>query len=165
MNTFRDFMVRNGLIDPSMGERIVRFTWCCDGPFDVQQFLVKQCFISNIAIPEWINGNFIDVKAMVKEWHASVLRQAHRARPEQPSPTIPKELPYPLSIRRQLEVLGLPPFKGREHCGIDDTRNITRIIAELARRGMVLKPNTVFDPHRRWSWMGADGTVTGYGRY
>ena len=44
--TFREFLVRNGLIDPLTGKHLVRFCWCSDGPWDIRDFVVKQCFIS-----------------------------------------------------------------------------------------------------------------------
>ncbi len=39
-----------------------------------------------------------------------------------------------------LHHLGLK-FEGREHCGLHDTRNITRIIVQLITDGCVLKYN------------------------
>lgn len=63
-------------------------------------------------------------------------------------------LPIPL----QLHLLGLAPFQGRQHCGIDDARNVSRIVVELARRGMRLRPNTPINPNRRWPWMGRSGS-------
>ena len=47
-SAFRDFMVRNGLIDAYSGEPLVRFCWCSDGPWDLRDFVVKQCFISKV---------------------------------------------------------------------------------------------------------------------
>lgn len=44
----RDFMVEHGLIDGDTEERLVRFCWCSDGPFDIRDFVVKQCFISKV---------------------------------------------------------------------------------------------------------------------
>ena len=93
-----------------------------------------------------------------------------------------------LSIPRQLHALGLEPFEGRQHSGIDvsrssrptlralpavapadrtavlcstrqDTRNISRLVVELARRGWKLEPNTPINPNRRWPWMGKRGKV------
>lgn len=86
-----------------------------------------------------------------------------------------------LSIPRQLEVLSLSPFEGRQHSGIDvsfrplcyfelnhvailnfylqDARNITRILVELAKRGLKLEPNTAINPNRRWPWMGKRGKI------
>lgn len=86
------------------------------------------------------------------------------------------------NIENQLRFLDLAPFQGRQHCGIDvctpaavphvteipnhpfppflqDSRNIARIIIELARRGVGLVPNTPIKPGRRWPWMGRSGQV------
>lgn len=45
---FQAFMIKHGLLDADTGERLVRFCWCSDGPFDVRDFVVKQCFISKV---------------------------------------------------------------------------------------------------------------------
>jgi 3'-5' exoribonuclease 1 len=42
----RQFLVENGLIDPHTEQPLLRYCWCSDGPFDVRDFIVKQCFIS-----------------------------------------------------------------------------------------------------------------------
>ena len=39
-----------------------------------------------------------------------------------------------LSLKGLLELLGLGAFEGREHCGLDDTRNVARLVIELGRR-------------------------------
>lgn len=76
----------------------------------------------------------------------------------------------------QLRLLELAEFQGRQHSGIDvriqalltsmphsfhmqDTRNIARIVIELARRGVRLQPNTAIRPDRRWYWMGRYGEI------
>jgi 3'-5' exoribonuclease 1 len=46
--SFSQFLVKNGLIDPVTGNHLVRFCWCTDGPYDIQNFVVKQCFISDV---------------------------------------------------------------------------------------------------------------------
>ena len=47
---FARFLAQHGLIDPKNGRPLQRFCWCSDGPFDVRDFVVKQCFISNVGI-------------------------------------------------------------------------------------------------------------------
>ncbi len=42
---------------------------------------------------------------------------------------------------------------------LQDTRNICRLVVELARRGWKLEPNTSINPNRRWPWMGKRGKV------
>ena len=80
----RQFLVKHGLIDPVTGHCLVRYCWCSDGPFDIRDFLVKQCFISKdsralfilpillscqqIAVPEWMQGDVLDVRMAVSEW-------------------------------------------------------------------------------------------------
>jgi 3'-5' exoribonuclease 1 len=82
------------------------------------------------------------------------------------------------NIESQLRFLDLAPFEGRQHCGLDvwvpiivapffvefsncpqDSRNVARIIIELARRGVRLVPNTPIQPGRRWPWMGKPGQI------
>ena len=45
---FTNFLAANGLIDPVTGARLERFVFCSDGPFDVRDFVVKQCYISKV---------------------------------------------------------------------------------------------------------------------
>ena len=42
---FRKFMEKHKLIDEN-GQRLSRFCFCSDGPYDIRDFVVKQCFIS-----------------------------------------------------------------------------------------------------------------------
>lgn len=43
----KTFLVSHKLISES-GERLVRFCWCTDGPWDICNFVLKQCFISKV---------------------------------------------------------------------------------------------------------------------
>jgi 3'-5' exoribonuclease 1 len=43
-------LIKNRLIDAKTGQRLVRFCWCSDGPFDIRDFVVKQCFISQVGV-------------------------------------------------------------------------------------------------------------------
>jgi len=149
-NQFSTFLAQHGLIHPLTGKRLMRFCWCTDGPFDVRDFVVKQCFISKVAMPLWIKGDVMDVRKVVV-----ALLEFIRA------PTSKPAFPRRMSpnIEGQLRFLDLAPFEGRQHCGIDDSRNISRIIIELARRGVRLVPNTPIHPGRRWPWMGRSGRI------
>jgi len=147
---FSDFLAHHGLIHPITGEHLLRFCWCTDGPFDIRDFVVKQCFISNISMPSWIRGDVMDVRKVV-----STLSEFNRAYSSRPA--LPRRLSP--NIDSQLRFLGLGPFEGRHHSGIDDSRNIARIVVELARRGIRLVPNTTIQPGRRWPWMGKSGQV------
>lgn len=159
LKMFTKFLAQHGLVDPKNGRTLQRICWCSDGPFDIRDFVVKQCFISKIPMPIWLKGDVLDVRRLVSVWVATHdpfdglqartrLAAAHHFRS--------------LNIPQQLRVLGLGQFQGRQHCGMDDTRNIARVLIELARRGIRLEPNTPINPNRRWSWMGRPGEVLEY---
>ncbi|PPQ89115.1 hypothetical protein CVT25_006487 [Psilocybe cyanescens] len=171
------FLVKNGLIEEGTGKRLKRFCWCSDGPWDIRDFFVKQCFISQVQMPEWIQGDILDVRSTVLQWMYSESASASKV----PATHIHGSKRPSLNISAQLRVLGLPAFEGRQHSGIDvsmksshlpipifclrgditdsDTRNIAKIVTELARRGVRLLPNTAIYPGRRWRWMGKNGQV------
>jgi len=146
--------VKNGLIDRATGDFLVRFCWCTDGPYDIQNFVVKQCFISNITMPDWLRGDVIDVRKEVIFWSEGKPSGYRRI----PRPKA-GETRVSMGIPLQLQALGLSSFEGRQHSGIDDARNIARIVAELARRGVCLKPNCIINSRRRWHWMGRRGEI------
>ncbi|KAF8136290.1 ribonuclease H-like domain-containing protein [Boletus edulis] len=159
LKMFERFLAHHGLIHPKNGRPLQRFCWCSDGPFDIRDFVVKQCFISNVPMPSWLRGDVLDVRKVVSVWAAM----------NKASDTQQMNVKYPpsyhfrsLKIPQQLRSLALGPFQGRAHCGIDDARNIARIVIELARRGIRLEPNTPINPKRRWQWMGRPGEVLEY---
>ena len=45
LQDFRKWLEKHKLID-SKGQRLTRFCFCSDGPYDIRDFVVKQCFIS-----------------------------------------------------------------------------------------------------------------------
>lgn len=97
-----------------------RFAWATDGPCDLRDFVVKQCFISKIAIPEYFLGDVIDVRRIVGSW-------VETAPP--PPPSLPTKAGRPaylrhgkrqsLNIPLQLQALSLGAFSGQQHRGID----------------------------------------------
>ncbi|KAF8874627.1 ribonuclease H-like domain-containing protein [Gymnopilus junonius] len=150
------FLVKHGLIEEGTLRRLKRFCWCSDGPWDIRDFFVKQCFISQVEMPVWIRGDVLDVRFTVLQ----SMNLDHTSAIKASATHILKGTTRPsLNISAQLKVLGLPAFEGRQHSGIDDTRNIAKIITELARRGVPLLPNTTIYPGRRWRWMGKYGQV------
>ncbi|KAK7023716.1 exonuclease eri1 [Favolaschia claudopus] len=144
LRSFRAFLVEHKLIEKN-GKRRIRFCWCSDGPYDIRDFIVKQCFISQVPFPDFMTGDILNVRALVTD-HIS-RRQAT------------KYLPVSLNIPGQLSALGMPPFVGHQHSGIDDARNIARIVAQLALEGERLQPNTTINIRRRWRWMGRSGRI------
>lgn len=99
---FRDFLVRNGLIDAETGVPLVRFCWCTDGPWDIRDFVVKQCFISKVGasfrctvshrcethsikqipIPHWVSGDVMDVRRLVGRWLEKHVDPAKKTKPQ-----------------------------------------------------------------------------------
>jgi len=160
---FKEWLVQHQLIDPRTERKLQRFMWCTDGPFDIRDFVVKQCFISKLKVPFWLRTDVMDVRKVVTNW--AFAREQHCC----PDPLAPltNQATYPmtpkpqhfrrpsLNLTSQLNALSLPPFEGRQHSGIDDSRNIARIVTELARIGFSLESNLNIDPGRRWYWMGA----------
>ncbi|PCH38334.1 hypothetical protein WOLCODRAFT_65071 [Wolfiporia cocos MD-104 SS10] len=158
--SFKVFLEDNGLIDPGTGQRLVKYCWCSDGPYDVRDFVVKQCFISKVPMPAWITGDVLDVRSEVRALlDAETSRKPQERKRSASAYAFPVNPRMVLTIPRQLQALGLSPFEGRHHSGIDDTRNIARILIELARRGVRLMPNTSINPKRRWPWMGKRGKI------
>ncbi|KAH9854042.1 ribonuclease H-like domain-containing protein [Lenzites betulinus] len=144
---FRAFLAKHQLIDSESGRRLTRFCFCSDGPYDIRDFVID--------MPVWLTWDVMDVRFAVGEWHAL----ATAGTEYRTTGAFPLPRRVSLSIPRQLHALGLAPFEGRPHSGIDDTRNIARLVVELARRGWKLEPNTSVNPNRRWPWMGKRGRV------
>jgi len=149
---FKSWLVKHDLIDPVTDQPRQRFTFCTDGPYDMRDFVVKQCFISKITMPLWLRVEVMDVREVVS--NLLIAREAAAAHGQQDQK--PPNLRPWLNIPLQLQALSLAPFQGRQHSGINDTRNIARIVTELARVGQPLESNVQIDPNRRWHWMGAN---------
>lgn len=86
------------------------------GNWDLRSMLPRQCRLHDLPIPseyqDWVN---------IKD----VFRSFKRRRPP--------------GMKGMLKALGLR-LEGRHHRGIDDCRNIARIVQELAKRGVRLQP-------------------------
>ncbi|KAJ7063100.1 ribonuclease H-like domain-containing protein, partial [Mycena amicta] len=142
LRSLRAFLVEQGVIEKT-GKHRLKFCWCTDGPWDIAHFIVKQCFISQVPVPEWLAGDVLDVRQLVRLHTAS--------RSDRPAGT--------LNIPTQLTALGLAPFLGRQHRGVDDARNLGRILQQLAVEHVQLQPNTKVNLRRRWPWMGKAGQI------
>ena len=136
-----------------------------DTPQDLRDFVAKQCYISRITRPPWLGGNYIDLRATATAYFE---RNDPTAASEAADPTFnalpslaKRGLASP-NIPAVLEALNLAPFQGRQHSGIDDVRNIARILQEITRprRGWrVIANATIKSRERRWRWMNRTGQV------
>ncbi|OXG25430.1 hypothetical protein C367_03253 [Cryptococcus neoformans Ze90-1] len=82
--------------------------------------------------------------------------------PTPPRTFVRKEGDYYLNIAGMCEALGLGEFEGRQHSGLDDATNISRILIALSRWNVIFEPNGVIQPMgsgKRYPWMGESGKV------
>lgn len=94
------------------GNPLVKFCWATDGPWDIRDFVIKQCFISKIPLPTWLQGHILNVRAAANTWRKG------QATYRDPPVLLDKRAPS-FNISEQLATLGLPAFEGRQHSGID----------------------------------------------
>jgi len=85
-----------------------------DGPWDFQKFLYMQCSHSGIPYPTWAHS-WIDVRKMFSIWFGVRRR----------------------GIVKMLKYIGLK-FEGNQHCGLDDSKNIARIMLHIANDGCTI---------------------------
>ncbi|SGY77234.1 BQ5605_C005g03584 [Microbotryum silenes-dioicae] len=154
------------IIKHNLFTKEVKTIWVTDGPWDLRDFVAKQVFLSNVQRPSWLGGHVIDLRKLVTHYFAGLLTPSidftTKMNPKLADP-LPTIAPESLSIPCVLLALSLPPFIGRLHSGLDDARNLSRILVELVRREVALEPNLtvpqVQGREKRWDWMGRDGTV------
>lgn len=94
-----------------------KFAIASDGPWDFENFLNLQCYQSGIKYPLWAR-RWVDVRKLFANWFN--LRRC--------------------GIEKMLHYLGLE-FEGKQHCGLDDAKNISRILMKLLSDGCELKLN------------------------
>jgi len=89
-----------------------------DGPWDIRDFIRKQCSHSSIPIPNYFQ-KWVNLRMLFHNFY---------------------EIDTKMNLSRMLHHLGMQ-FEGREHSGISDSRNIARILIKLIQDGSVVKPN------------------------
>ncbi|KAF0299241.1 ERI1 exoribonuclease 3 [Amphibalanus amphitrite] len=85
------------------------------GDWDLKTMLPSQCRLSGAAVPAYMNA-WCNTKHLVADVTGS----------------------YPRAMDKLMQELNLP-LLGRHHSGIDDCRNIARIVELMCRRGGVVK--------------------------
>ncbi|KAJ3304930.1 3'-5' exoribonuclease 1 [Kappamyces sp. JEL0829] len=98
--------------------------FCTDGPWDLRDFIEKEFVYHGYDRPEFM-------------WSVLDVRKAFTAALGTPSG----------NLSAMLTTLGLV-FEGKQHSGIDDARNIARIVLHLARSGFRLEANTNLRKHK-----------------
>lgn len=106
----------SGLKSPS--EQLYSCCFITDGPYDFINFLEPECIRKGITIPACFKL-FMDIRLVFADFfHCEKM-----------------------NINRMLRKLGLK-FVGKQHSGIDDSKNIARIAIQLMKRGAKLKVNS-----------------------
>ncbi|KAJ3223829.1 3'-5' exoribonuclease 1 [Chytriomyces hyalinus] len=107
---FEEFMRIHGLTRDNM-----RFA--CDGPWDIRDFVTKQCKLVNIPVPKYFH-KYVNVRGLARKYFLT------------------KTVSFRSGLVGMLDYFGLE-FIGNQHSGIDDARNITRIAVELMRENVL----------------------------
>ena len=114
LKSLDDWMKREGLL-----EKGVEFCFVTCGDWDLKTALPVNCHYLKLRYPDylkrWIN---------IKTYFQAIVRKKGSG------------------MKRMLDELGLA-LDGRHHSGIDDSKNIAKIVAELARRDDRLKEGLV----------------------
>ena len=98
-------------------------SFASDGPWDLDQFLHRECARKGLRKPRYYD-EWVDVRRAFAEHH---------------------KLPKPVNIEKMLELQG-SKFEGRPHCGLDDARNIARIAARCVADGATFRRNCQVRP-------------------
>lgn len=94
-----------------------KFALATDCPWDIKECLFPQCVLAKVSFPQYAT-KWIDVRKLFSSFYR--IKSGN--------------------LSGMLEKLGLV-FEGREHSGIDDTKNIARVLIQLIKDGCILKYN------------------------
>lgn len=93
------------------------YTSSFSSPWDIKNCLFPQCALLNISFPHYAS-KWIDVRKLFSSFYQTSSG----------------------NLSNMLTLLGMS-FEGREHSGLDDSRNITKIMRQLIKDGAVLQYN------------------------
>ncbi|KAJ8663788.1 hypothetical protein O0I10_000062 [Lichtheimia ornata] len=121
LNDFQEFMAKYSVFQDKTAAFVT------DGPFDIRDFVTKQCKHSNIKLPSYFEMPWVNIRKLFKDFYKQ------------------KEAK---NIARMLETLDMT-FDGREHSGLDDARNLHRIAQHMVADGCIFKTNMFWGPKMR----------------
>merc|ERR1712133_263602 len=122
LNNFNDWLEAHGL-----GLQHT-FALVTDGPFDVGRFLRLSCLQHQLEIPDWAR-KWVNLRkgfANFYRWNTNASQQK--------LPGLPTML-----SRLDMEFVGSP------HCGLDDAKNIARVVSRMVLDGATLKVNEMLE--------------------
>ncbi|KAG0080366.1 hypothetical protein BGZ92_000678 [Podila epicladia] len=112
------------------------FCFVTDGPFDIRDFIAKQCLHSRIPRPSYFTKAYLDIRTLFRDYF---------------------DLTQWLNLEGMLKFLG-ETFVGRQHSGICDARNVGRILKQLAqgfvdsgKEGSIFQPANALLVTTQWS--------------
>lgn len=108
-----------------------------DGPFDMGRFMYLQCQQSALDFPDflshWANLRKVYVNFYKESFYS---HGGHNNNNQNNS----KQLP---GLQAMLATLDMD-FEGQPHCGLDDAKNIARIVVRLLKDNAVIRVNEKF---------------------
>ncbi|ORE02156.1 hypothetical protein BCV72DRAFT_215876 [Rhizopus microsporus var. microsporus] len=114
LNQFQEFLAKYNLFQSSSA------VFVTDGPFDIRDFITKQLEHSNIdPRPAYFTLPWINIRKLFKDFYHQTQNK---------------------NIKGMLEHLNMT-FKGREHSGLDDARNLAYIAKRMHEEGCIFKAN------------------------
>ncbi|KAG2201753.1 hypothetical protein INT47_002013 [Mucor saturninus] len=121
LNDFQEFLSKYDLFQTSTAAFVT------DGPFDIRDFITKQCKHSKIKRrPAYFDIPWVDIRKLFREFY-------HQKENK--------------NINNMLSHLKME-FQGREHSGLDDARNLAAIGKKMHEQGCLFKTNCRYDPKR-----------------
>ncbi|KAF5201496.1 Eri1 exoribonuclease [Thalictrum thalictroides] len=115
LQEFEDWMARNNLRDKKSGGSLLRAAFVTCGNWDLKTKIPQQCKDSNIKLPsyflEWIN---------LKDIYLNFYKREARG------------------MRTMMDELQIP-LLGTHHLGIDDSKNIVRVMQRMLSDGVVMQ--------------------------
>ncbi|EEB15175.1 3' histone mRNA exonuclease, putative [Pediculus humanus corporis] len=109
----------NWLKKHNLGTKNKRYAVVTDGNWDMSKFLVSQCHYSNVPIPKW-GKTWVNLKKTFKNFYQKGENR--------------------ICLKTMLEMLNME-FIGRPHCGLDDAKNIARILLKMIYDGSNIQIN------------------------
>lgn len=112
---------------PALSSSSSSFTccWVSDGQADFHHFLYAEMLRKRLPVPPALFSHYCDIRLTFMEYFPHCSRAY---------------------LSRMLREVGLK-FAGRPHSGLDDARNIARLLIEVAGRGGVVKCNSQLPAH------------------
>ena len=132
LSQFEEWRLSQGLV---YSEEEKNFAFAADGVWDLRFFLHGECARKGFPKPAYFE-KWCNLKELFADFY--------RVRP--------------CKIEQMLELQGMQ-LEGRLHSGIDDTRNIARIAAQMVEDGAVIYVNEVLPPAMRSGGVLADRTA------